>query len=36
MNPRWKNRLKKIGLVGFVFFLLKGLAWLVVGYLVLK
>lgn len=23
---------KKIGVIGFLFFLLKGIAWLVVGY----
>lgn len=23
---------KKVGLVGFLFFLLKGIAWLVIGY----
>ena len=33
---RWKARLKKIGVAGFIFFLLKGIAWLVVGYLVIS
>jgi hypothetical protein len=30
---RW---FKRIGLIGFLFFLVKGLAWLVLGYLLLK
>lgn len=33
---RNKSWLRKVGLAGFLFFLLKGIAWLVVGYLVLK
>jgi hypothetical protein len=28
--------LKKIGFWGFLFFLIKGLLWLVIGYFVLK
>jgi hypothetical protein len=28
--------LKRIGIVGFCFFLLKGIVWLVLGYYVLK
>jgi hypothetical protein len=31
-NLKWKQRLKKIGLAGFLFFLLKGIAWLFVFY----
>jgi hypothetical protein len=31
--PAW---LKKMGLWGFLFFLLKGIAWLVIGYVVVK
>jgi hypothetical protein len=27
-TSKWKDRLKKIGIIGFFFFLLKGLAWL--------
>lgn len=33
---RNKSWLRKVGLAGFLFFLLKGIVWLVVGYLVLK
>ena len=33
---RWKNRLKKLGWIGFLLFLLKGIVWLAVGYLLLK
>jgi len=28
MNPKLKNWLKKIGWVGFLFFLFKGLLWI--------
>ena len=28
--------LKRIGVAGFLFFLVKGIIWLVLGYLVLK
>jgi len=31
----WKERWKKIGMIGFLLFLLKGIIWLVVGYLIL-
>lgn len=31
-----KPWLKKIGVVGFLFFLAKGILWLVLGWLVLK
>jgi DMSO reductase anchor subunit len=33
---RNKSWLRKVGIAGFLFFLLKGIAWLVVGYLVLR
>jgi hypothetical protein len=36
MNSKYKAWLKKIGLAGFLFFLLKGLGWLVVFYLMGK
>jgi len=32
-NKTW---LRKIGLAGFLFFLLKGIMWLVIGYAILK
>lgn len=28
--------LKKVGIGGFLFFLIKGLAWLAVGYFIVK
>jgi len=28
MNAKWKKRLKAAGWLGFLFFLIKGLAWL--------
>jgi hypothetical protein len=28
--------LKKLGIIGFLFFLLKGLAWLALGYFIFK
>jgi len=31
-----KNWLKKLGIVGFIFFLAKGIVWLILGYLVFK
>ncbi len=31
-----KSNLKKFGVAGFLFFLAKGLVWLLLGYLVLK
>jgi len=30
----WKNRLKKLGFAGFMFFLIKGLLWLIIPYLI--
>jgi len=39
-NSKKRNRLilwlKRIGVVGFIFFLLKGLAWLAAAYFILK
>lgn len=31
-----KQWLKKLGLLGFLFFLIKGIAWIVVGYMAYK
>jgi hypothetical protein len=31
-----KEKIKKIGFAGFLFFLLKGIAWLVFGYLLIE
>jgi hypothetical protein len=36
MTDVWRSRAKKIGFTGFLFFLLKGLAWIVAGYFLLK
>jgi hypothetical protein len=33
LTPRWKLISKRVMQVGFFFFLLKGIAWLVVGFL---
>jgi hypothetical protein len=33
LTPRWKKFSKRVIQVGFFFFLLKGIAWLVVGFL---
>jgi len=35
-GARLKMWLKRIGLVGFLFFLLKGLLWLVAAYFIVK
>jgi hypothetical protein len=32
----WKRRLKSLGWAGFFVFLLKGIIWLVVGYLLIQ
>ncbi|NND06975.1 MAG: hypothetical protein HKN87_11395 [Saprospiraceae bacterium] len=32
--PKWKSYLKKIGIVGFLFFLIKGLIWLAVLFFI--
>lgn len=29
-NSKWKNYLKKAGFAGFMFFLIKGLIWIVI------
>ena len=31
-QPKWKLYLKKLGIVGFLFFFIKGLIWLAVIY----
>jgi len=31
---KWKRWLKKIGVLGFLFFLIKGLVWLAIFYFV--
>jgi hypothetical protein len=33
LTPRWKRLSKRVIQVGFFFFLLKGIAWLVIGFL---
>lgn len=33
LTPRWKRISKRVIQVGFLFFLLKGIAWLVIGFL---
>ena len=30
----WKDRIKKIGFIGFLFFTIKGLLWLIIPYLI--
>ena len=35
-STKLKSWLKKIGVAGFLFFLVKGLAWLTVGYFIVK
>jgi hypothetical protein len=35
-NSRWLSWVKRIGFWGFIFFLVKGLVWLAVGYWFLK
>jgi hypothetical protein len=36
MNNRFKIWLKRVGWVGFLFFLIKGLLWLLIPYLIAK
>jgi hypothetical protein len=40
MNPEKKEKfkiwIKKLGLWGFMFFLVKGLVWLAIGYYIVK
>ena len=33
LTPRWKQFSKRVIQVGFFFFLIKGIAWLVVGFI---
>lgn len=35
-GQEWKARLKKLGWIGFLLFLLKGIVWLVLGYLLVR
>jgi hypothetical protein len=35
-TTRWKAWLKKLGFIGFLFFLLKGLVWLAIGYFIIR
>jgi len=35
-DGNWQKWLKRVGFAGFMFFLLKGIAWLVVLYLGVK
>lgn len=36
MNERFKIWLKRVGWAGFLFFLIKGLLWLLIPYLIAK
>ena len=36
MNGRFKIWLKRVGWAGFLFFLIKGLLWLLIPYLIAK
>ncbi len=36
MNNRFKLWLKRVGWAGFLFFLIKGLLWLLIPYLIAK
>lgn len=36
LSPRWKRISKRAAQIGFLFFLLKGLAWLAVGFVAWK
>ena len=35
-TPRWKAWLRRMGWAGFLFFLIKGLVWLAIGYFGVK
>ncbi|QHS59023.1 alanyl-tRNA synthetase [Chitinophaga agri] len=35
-GPKLRLWLKRIGFWGFIFFLVKGLAWLILGYYLMK
>ncbi|CCH55016.1 hypothetical protein BN8_04245 [Fibrisoma limi BUZ 3] len=36
MNERFKLWIKRVGWLGFLFFLIKGLLWLIIPYLIAK
>lgn len=36
MNDRVKQWLKRVGWAGFLFFLIKGLLWLIIPYLIAR
>ena len=36
MNEQFKRWLKRVGWLGFLFFLVKGLLWLIIPYLIAK
>lgn len=36
LQPKWKVWLKRVGFWGFMFFLIKGLAWIFVPILIAK
>lgn len=36
MNNQFKTWLKRVGWAGFFFFLIKGLLWLIIPYLIAK
>lgn len=36
ISPKLLNYLKKIGIWGFLFFLLKGIVWLVIAYFIVR
>ncbi len=36
MNQRFNGWLKRVGWLGFLFFLIKGLLWLIIPYLIAK
>lgn len=36
MNNRFRTWLKRVGWLGFLFFLIKGLLWLIIPYLIAK
>ncbi len=36
MNERFTRWLKRVGWLGFLFFLIKGLLWLLIPYLIAK
>jgi hypothetical protein len=36
IGEKWHNWFKKVGWIGFFFFLIKGLMWLLIPYLMTK